>query len=38
MEKGDVPYGEIVLGNVPSENLQKKLGFEISEEVISWLL
>ncbi len=36
--KGDVPYGEIVLGNVPSENLQRKLGFEISDEVISWLL
>ncbi len=38
LEKGDVPYGEIVLGNQASEKLQRKLGFDISEEVITWLL
>ena len=38
LEKGDTPYGEIVLGNVPSENLQRKLGFDISREIITWLL
>lgn len=38
IEQGDIPYGEIVEGNTASENLQRKLGFEISEEIITWLL
>lgn len=38
LDKGDIPYGEIVIGNTISENLQRKLGFEISEETITWLL
>lgn len=38
MQKGDVPYGEIVLGNEVSTKLQEKLGFETSKETITWLL
>ena len=38
MQKGDIPYGEIVLGNEVSTKLQEKLGFETSEETITWLL
>ncbi len=38
MEQGDIPYGEIVIGNAVSERLQRKLGFEISDEIITWLL
>jgi len=38
MDKGDIPYGEIVLGNTVSANLQDKLGFETSKETITWLL
>lgn len=38
MDKGDIPYGEIVLGNTVSSNLQDKLGFETSKETITWLL
>ena len=38
LEKGDTPYGEIVIGNEASAKLQKKLGFEISKETITWLL
>ena len=38
IDKGDIPYGEIVIGNEPSARLQRKLGFEISEETITWLL
>lgn len=38
IDKGDTPYGEIVIGNEASEKLQRKLGFEISEETITWLL
>ena len=38
MKKGDIPYGEIVLGNEVSTKLQGKLGFETSKETITWLL
>lgn len=38
LSKGDIPYGEIVLGNDVSTKLQQKLGFVESEEVITWLL
>ena len=38
LDKGDTPYGEIVLGNEVSASLQRKLGFQISEETITWLL
>lgn len=38
IEKGDTPYGEIVIGNEASAKLQQKLGFEISKETITWLL
>lgn len=38
IDKGDIPYGEIVIGNEASEALQRKLGFEISKETITWLL
>ncbi len=38
LDRGDIPYGEIVIGNEISARLQKKLGFETSKETISWLL
>lgn len=38
MDKGGIPYGEIVLGNEISARLQEKLGFETSKETITWLL
>lgn len=38
IDKGDTPYGEIVIGNQASARLQQKLGFEISDETITWLL
>lgn len=38
LDKGDTPYGEIVIGNEASARLQQKLGFEISKETITWLL
>ena len=38
MNKGDIPYGEIVLGNEVSAKLQEKLGFETSKETITWIL
>ena len=38
LDRGDIPYGEIVIGNEASANLQKKLGFSISQETITWLL
>jgi GNAT superfamily N-acetyltransferase len=37
LKQGRYPYGQIVKGNVPSINLQKKLGFEISEGKAYWL-
>lgn len=38
IDRGDTPYGEIVIGNEASAQLQRKLGFEISRETITWLL
>ncbi len=34
---GFVPFGQIVVGNTPSLELQKKLGYTISENTIAWL-
>lgn len=34
---GYVPFGQIVVGNTPSLELQKKLGYTISEDTIAWL-
>jgi len=31
------PYGQVKIGNEPSMNLQRKLGFEISANTIYWL-
>ena len=38
LDRGEIPYGEVVLGNTASVRLQEKLGFDISQEIITWLL
>lgn len=37
IEKGFVPFGQVEKNNLPSLNLQKKLGFTISERCIYWM-
>ena len=37
LDAGYVPFGQIVAGNTPSLELQKKLGYTISEDTIAWL-
>lgn len=37
VKAGFVPFGQIVTGNTPSLELQKKLGYTISEDTIAWL-
>lgn len=34
---GRYPYGQVKEGNLPSINLQRKLGFDISEDKVWWL-
>ena len=37
MDRGLIPYGQVVLGNEKSMALQKKMGFEFWDGVSSWL-
>lgn len=37
LQAGYVPFGQIVTGNMPSMELQKKLGYTVSEDTIAWL-
>lgn len=37
LEKGQIPFGQIMAGNVKSVRLQEKLGFEISADHLYWL-
>ena len=37
LEKGFVPFGQVEKDNAASLNLQKKLGFKISENLIFWM-
>ena len=37
LEEGMIPYGQVCLDNVPSLNLQKKLGLYMSKKSIFWL-
>lgn len=37
LQKGLVPYAQIVEGNTPSLSLQKKLGLSLSDRMIYWL-
>lgn len=37
LEKGWIPYGQVVEGNAASEGLQEKLGFYKAESAIYWL-
>ncbi len=37
MEAGFVPFGQVEKGNLPSLELQKKLGMTISENLIFWM-
>ena len=37
IEKGFLPFGQVEKNNVASLNLQKKLGFKISENLIFWM-
>lgn len=36
LEKGRIPYAQIYTDNINSLNLQKKLGFTLSSDVIAW--
>lgn len=36
LEKGRIPYAQIYTDNINSLNLQKKLGFALSSDVIAW--
>lgn len=38
LSQGRVPYGQVVIGNTASLNLQKKLGFTVSEKTVSWIV
>ena len=37
IEKGFVPFGQVEKDNAASLNLQKKLGFTVSENLIFWM-
>ena len=37
LEKGKIPYCQVIEGNIASFNLQSKLGLEISEDLSYWL-
>ena len=37
LEKGDIPFGQVVVGNTASLELQKKLGLTKSEGTIYWM-
>ena len=37
LQAGFVPFGQIAVGNTPSLKLQRKLGYTISEDTITWL-
>ncbi len=37
LERGYIPYGQVVLGNEPSMALQRSLGFKQADGVVSWL-
>lgn len=37
MQKGAIPFGQIIEGNEPSLRLQKKLGFSFSGEPVYWM-
>jgi len=37
LERGFVPFGQVVLGNEASMALQRSLGFETAEGIVSWL-
>jgi GNAT superfamily N-acetyltransferase len=37
LEKGDIPFGQVVVGNTASLELQKKLGLTKSEGTIFWM-
>ena len=36
LAQGNVPYGQIFVGNTPSRQLQEKLGMEFSDKFICW--
>lgn len=38
LEKGQVPYCQVIEGNTASLNLQRKLGLDISENMLYWMI
>ena len=36
LSRGNVPFGQIFVGNTPSRRLQEKLGMEFSDKFICW--
>lgn len=37
MERGLLPYGQVIVGNTASLELQRKLGFTVEGKTVSWL-
>lgn len=38
LEQDRIPYGQVKINNIKSIRLQKRLGFEISEDIVYWLM
>ena len=37
LSEGRIPFGHVVVGNEKSEGLQKKIGMEFSEKIVTWI-
>lgn len=37
LQRGFLPYGQVIVGNTASLALQRKLGFTVEEKTVSWL-
>lgn len=37
LDRGSLPFGQVILGNTASLALQRKLGFTVEEKTVSWL-
>ncbi len=37
LSEGRIPFGHVVVGNEKSTGLQKKIGMEFSEKIVTWV-
>ena len=37
LSEGRIPFGHVVVGNIKSMGLQKKIGMEFSEKIVTWI-